>query len=119
MADRIGIMYAGKMMEQASAMEMFHEPFHPYTLGLKNAFPSIKTLGRELISIPGSPPNLEDENPGCLFEARCPFAIPQCKLESPPPVEVSAGHVVHCIRTDSVEEFRARAQEKSTWHCSK
>ena len=119
MADRIGIMYAGKMMEQGSAMEMFHEPFHPYTLGLKNAFPSIKTLGRELISIPGSPPNLEGDNPGCLFEARCPFAIPQCKLESPPPVEVSAGHVVHCIRTDSVEEFRSLAQEKHTWHCSK
>ena len=77
MADRIGIMYAGKMMEQASAMEMFREPFHPYTLGLKNAFPSIKTLGRELISIPGSPPNLEEENPGCLFEARCPFRHPR------------------------------------------
>jgi len=70
MSDRIGIMYAGRMMEQADTVDLFNEPYHPYTLGLKNAFPSIKALDRELISIPGSPPNLIEDIPGCLFAFR-------------------------------------------------
>jgi peptide/nickel transport system ATP-binding protein len=119
LSDRIGIMYAGRIMEQADALELFNEPFHPYTLGLKNAFPSIRALGRELISIPGSPPNLLDSIPGCLFASRCPFVIPECKEARPPDLEVRPHHFVHCIRTESVEEFRKMAGEKRTWQSSK
>jgi peptide/nickel transport system ATP-binding protein len=119
MSDRIGIMYAGRMMEQADALELFNEPYHPYTLGLKNAFPSIKALDRELISIPGSPPNLIEDIPGCVFSARCPFAIPECDASRPPELEVKPGHVVHCIRTDDVEAFRQLAGNKQTWQSSK
>jgi peptide/nickel transport system ATP-binding protein len=119
MSGRIGIMYAGRMMEQASAMEIFHESYHPYTLGLRNAFPSIRALGRELISIPGSPPSLAADTPGCLFAARCPFAIPECEQERPPDLEVKPDHFVHCIRTDHVEEFRRLAGDKKTWQSSK
>jgi peptide/nickel transport system ATP-binding protein len=115
MSDRIGIMYAGRIMEQADAMELFNEPFHPYTLGLKNAFPSIKALERELISIPGSPPNLIEDIPGCVFAFRCPFVIAECKETRPPDLEVKSDHFVHCIRTDDVEEFRKQAGDKQTW----
>jgi len=119
MSDRIGIMYAGRIMEQAGAMEMFNEPWHPYTLGLKNAFPSIRTMDSELISIPGSPPNLIDDIPGCVFAYRCPFAISECQKVRPPDIEIKPNHFVHCIRTDDVEEFRKLAGDKKTWQSSK
>lgn len=119
MSDRIGIMYAGRIMEQADAMELFNEPFHPYTLGLKNAFPSIRALDRELISIPGSPPNLIGDIPGCVFAFRCPFSIPACNKERPPDLEIKPNHFVHCIRTEHVEEFRKRAGDKKTWQSLK
>ncbi len=119
MSDRIGIMYAGRIMEQADAMELFNEPYHPYTLGLKNAFPSIRALDRELISIPGSPPDLIKDIPGCLFASRCPFEIQECKQTRPADLEVRPNHFVHCIRTDHVEEFRKLAGDKKTWQSSK
>ena len=119
MSDRIGIMYAGRIMEQADAMELFNDTYHPYTLGLKNAFPSIKALDRELISIPGSPPNLAEDIPGCVFAYRCPFVIPECEKERPPDLEIKPNHFVHCIRTDKVEEFREKAGDKKTWQSSK
>ena len=118
MSDRIGIMYAGRIMEQADAVELFNEPFHPYTLGLKNAFPSIRALERELISIPGSPPNLIEDIPGCVFAFRCPFVIPECYEKRPPDLEIKPNHFVHCIRTDQVEEFRKQAGDKKTWQSS-
>ncbi len=118
MSDRIGIMYAGRIMEQADAMELFNESYHPYTLGLKNAFPSIQALDRELISIPGSPPNLIEDIPGCMFAFRCPFVIPECNEKRPPDLEIKPNHFVHCIRTDHVEEFRKRAGDKKTWQSS-
>jgi len=118
MSDRIGIMYAGRIMEQADTMDLFNEPYHPYTLGLKNAFPSIKALDRELISIPGSPPNLIEDIPGCLFAFRCPFVIPECRQAKPEDLEVKPNHFVHCIRTDHVAEFRKLAGDKKTWQSS-
>jgi peptide/nickel transport system ATP-binding protein len=118
MSDRIGIMYAGRIMEQADAMELFNEPYHPYTLGLKNAFPSIRALERELISIPGSPPNLIEDIRGCVFAFRCPYAIAACEETRPPDLEIKPDHFVHCIRTDHVEEFRERAGDKKTWQSS-
>jgi peptide/nickel transport system ATP-binding protein len=119
MSDRIGVMYAGRIMEQAGTEELFKEPFHPYTLGLKNAFPSIQALDRELISIPGSPPNLAEDIPGCVFVFRCPFAITDCEKERPPDLEIKPNHFVHCIRTDHIDEFRERAGDKKTWQSSK
>jgi peptide/nickel transport system ATP-binding protein len=119
MSDRIGIMYAGRLMESASSLEIFNEPYHPYTLGLKNAFPSIKTPDKELISIPGSPPNLIEDIPGCVFSSRCPFAVPECDVQRPEFREVRPQHFAACIRTDHVEEFRQRAGDKETWTSSR
>jgi peptide/nickel transport system ATP-binding protein len=119
MSDRIGIMYAGRLMESAESMALFNEPYHPYTLGLKNAFPSIKAIDRELISIPGSPPNLIEDIPGCVFALRCPFAIAECDQTRPPDLEIKPGHFVHCIRTEHIEEFRKLAGDKKTWQSSR
>jgi len=115
MSDRIGIMYAGRIMEQADAQELFDNPTHPYTIGLKNAFPSIHALDRQLISIPGSPPNLVEPLPGCVFASRCPFAIPDCSMSTPPDMEISPGHFVHCLRSDHADEFVERGRMKTTW----
>ncbi len=119
MSDRIGIMYAGRIMEQADSLDLFHDTYHPYTLGLKNAFPSIRALEKELISIPGSPPNLLEDIPGCVFAYRCPFKISECETSRPPDIEIKPDHFVHCIRTDHVEEFRKLAGDKKTWQSSK
>ncbi len=119
MSDRIGIMYAGRLMEVGSAIDIFEDPHHPYTLGLKNAFPSIKTPGKELISIPGSPPNLMGELPGCSFVSRCPFAVAACEDQRPPDHEVGEGHLAACHRLDDVARMRQLASEKSTWQSSK
>jgi peptide/nickel transport system ATP-binding protein len=119
MSDRIGIMYAGRLMEVGSAIDLFEDPYHPYTLGLKNAFPSIKAPGKELISIPGSPPNLMGKLPGCTFVSRCPFAVEACEVERPPDREVGAGHRAACHRLDDIAQIRAQANEKRTWQSSK
>lgn len=115
MSDRIGVMYAGRLMECADALELFNEPYHPYTLGLKNAFPNIQAMEQYMISIPGSPPDLIDEIPGCIFESRCPFSIPECGKERPTESEVKRGHFVACIRIDQVERFRKLAGDKNVW----
>jgi peptide/nickel transport system ATP-binding protein len=119
MSDRIGIMYAGRLMETASALEVFNEPYHPYTLGLKNAFPTIKAPDKKLISIPGSPPNLIGDIKGCVFSPRCPFAIPECDVHRPEFREVKPRHFAACIRSENVEEFRERAGDKETWTSSR
>ncbi len=109
------VMYGGKVEEQASTRDFFKNPHHPYTLGLQNAFPSITDIGEELISIPGTPPNLLDPQPGCRFQDRCPFATDVCKKVTPDLSEVSEGHLVACHYTDKVDEFRIKAKENSTW----
>lgn len=119
MSNRIAIMYAGRIMEVAPAIELFEQPVHPYTLGLKNAFPSIKSMGRELISIPGSPPNLIGGVTGCPFAPRCPFAIERCAQERPPLRRIDDDHLAACHRSDEADTLRVRASEKKTWQFSK
>ena len=115
MSDRIAIMYGGEIMEQASAIDLFENPHHPYTLGLKNAFPSITTLGTELISIPGSPPTLVGPVQSCPFEPRCPFSDGDCLAANPDAVEIAEGHLVRCAHRANAARFRDLAKEKSTW----
>ena len=119
MADRIGVMYAGRMMEEAPTLELFERPFHPYTLGLRNAFPSIKALGRELISIPGTPPNQTEPIQGCGFAERCPFVQDPCRWERPPLADVSTAHRSACLRHADIDVMRVAAAEKRTWRSSR
>ena len=78
LADRIAVMYAGRLLETGTAHEIMREPAHPYTRGLLNSFPSLRGPRRELVGIPGSPPDLRDPGPGCPFQPRCNYALPSC-----------------------------------------
>jgi oligopeptide/dipeptide ABC transporter ATP-binding protein len=115
--DRIAVMYAGRLMEYGG-QDVFRRPFHPYTLGLCNAFPDLGDQDRELISIPGAPPSLLDPPAGCRFHERCPFATAPCAETPPPLVEVGTGHVAACHHLDRVETFRASAKDPATWRRS-
>ena len=78
LADRIAVMYAGRLLETGTAHEIMREPAHPYTRGLLNSFPSLRGPRRELVGIPGSPPDLRAPDPGCPFKPRCNYALPSC-----------------------------------------
>jgi oligopeptide/dipeptide ABC transporter ATP-binding protein len=78
LADRIAVMYAGKLLEVATAEEIKREPAHPYTKGLLNSFPSLRGPRRELAGIPGSPPDLREPPPGCPFLPRCGYGTENC-----------------------------------------
>ncbi len=91
------IMYAGKIVETGSVLEIFQKPWHPYAQGLISSIPSIeKSSDQTLASIPGSPPNLLDPPLGCRFHPRCMYAQDLCKVEDPPLLEVSRKHKAAC-----------------------
>jgi len=113
--DEIAVVYGGRVVEYADTGTVINEPHHPYTMGLRNAFPSIAEGDQELISIPGSPPELVDLEEGCRFADRCPFAEEECYEQTPRPQEVAEGHVVECHRADEAEELRPEASRKETW----
>lgn len=115
MCDRVAVMYAGKIMEIGKVDQVFKLPFHPYTLGLQNAFPNVHGPRQDLISIPGSPPKLVNPPKGCRFAARCPFAVEVCSQQEPATVEIEAGHQASCHRLAIIEQMRAEATHKETW----
>jgi oligopeptide/dipeptide ABC transporter ATP-binding protein len=96
MCDRVGVMYAGKILETATTSEIFKAPKHPYTSALMNSVPRLEQKDKRLYSIKGQPPSLRDLPPGCRFFARCPLAEDACKQKEPPEVEISKGHFVSC-----------------------
>lgn len=83
-ADRIAIMYAGEIIEDAPAADVYRRPRHPYAHGLLRSFPPLRGPRRELGGIPGSPPDLLHLPPGCPFAPRCPHAFDRCRTERPP-----------------------------------
>ena len=90
-ADSISIMYAGHIVEQASAPELFRAPRHPYTLGLLSSFPPLHGPRAHMTGIPGSPPDLRALPAGCVFHPRCRFAFDRCAVDSPPLAPVTTG----------------------------
>jgi peptide/nickel transport system ATP-binding protein len=113
--DRVAVMYGGKIMETGPVRDVFRHPFHPYTMGLTNAFPTLEGAQRELISIPGTPPNLLDPPTGCRFAQRCPFAQDICREEAPPLAPVGANRTAACHFPDRAEEFRVVSARNETW----
>jgi len=113
--DRVAVMYAGQFIEYASSRRIFGNPFHPYTLGLQQAFPNIKGTKKRLIAIKGYPPNLINPHRGCRFASRCPFRKEACVAKDPPLVEVEPLHFSRCIRSDAIDEIRRRASMEETW----
>jgi oligopeptide transport system ATP-binding protein len=85
-ADRIAVMYAGRIMEQADAFELYAQPAHPYTKGLLDSIPRLDQKGETLSAIGGLPPNLMHIPPGCPFNPRCHYAQDICRVDPPPPL---------------------------------
>lgn len=95
-ADKIAIMYAGKIVEFGTAEQIYLNPQHPYTKGLLNSIPRLTGEIRKLEWIPGVPPDLVNPPPGCRFHPRCKFVFDPCVKDEPPIVEVEPGHYVAC-----------------------
>jgi oligopeptide/dipeptide ABC transporter ATP-binding protein len=112
---KTGVMYAGKLVEIGPTEEVLVEAFHPYTMGLKNAFLGVRDERREIISIPGVPPSLIEPPPGCRFHPRCPFANEPCSEKEPLLEEISPGHFVACHYHRAAPEMRRSAQDPEKW----
>ena len=82
-SDKVMVMYAGQIAEAATTETIFERPLHPYTRGLMTAFPSVTGPRRELVGIPGSPPDLARPPSGCRFNPRCPEVMPECLIHEP------------------------------------
>jgi oligopeptide/dipeptide ABC transporter ATP-binding protein len=95
-ADRVAVMYAGKVVEMGSTLEVFDHPSHPYTQALLRCLPDVGTRRQTLVEIGGQPPDLARLPAGCPFAPRCPERQPICTEAYPPPVTVASGHVAHC-----------------------
>jgi oligopeptide/dipeptide ABC transporter ATP-binding protein len=96
-ADRVNVMYAGRIVERGTAREIYGDPRHPYTLGLLRSVPRLDEPRRaRLVPIPGQPPDLARLPPGCAFVPRCSYAADRCREERPGLEELSAGHLSAC-----------------------
>ena len=91
-ADRIAVMYAGRIVEQADAFELYAQPAHPYTKGLLDSIPRLDQKGDTLSAIGGLPPNLMNIPPGCPFNPRCHYVHDICRADPPPPLKEVARH---------------------------
>ena len=99
-ADRIAVMYAGKIVEAGERREIFYNPQHPYTKGLLNSVPRLDLDGADLIPIGGSPPDLFAPPAGCPFAARCEYAMEVCDRVYPYKTHLSRDHHVDCWLQD-------------------
>jgi peptide/nickel transport system ATP-binding protein len=93
--DRLGVMYAGKLVEISPVRDVFTRPLHPYTRMLIASLPSFERKGA-FQGIPGLPPPLRDLPPGCAFHPRCPLAVERCRTETPPLREARPGAWAAC-----------------------
>ncbi|MER5559485.1 ABC transporter ATP-binding protein [Streptomyces sp. NPDC001571] len=96
-ADKIAVMYAGRIVEQAPVHDIYKAPAHPYTKGLLESIPRLDQKGRELYAIKGLPPNLMHIPPGCAFNPRCPMARDICRSEVPPLFDVAPDRQSACF----------------------
>ena len=99
--DRIGIIYAGRLVEEGPTRELFTAPKHPYTAHLVASLPRIGDVS-EKVALEGRPPSLADPPSGCRFHPRCPLAVDRCKTENPPMETVGPDHRTACFRSDDV-----------------
>ncbi|MBN2229177.1 MAG: ABC transporter ATP-binding protein [Candidatus Thorarchaeota archaeon] len=110
LADRVAVMYGGKILESGPAVQMFHNPRHPYTMGLMSSFPTIAMMQMKagkrprLRGIPGDPPDLACLPTGCPFHPRCQYAIDICKEQVPEDREVEPDHWIRCHRWSEISE---------------
>jgi oligopeptide/dipeptide ABC transporter ATP-binding protein len=107
-ADRVNVMYAGRIIERASAGELYANPRHPYTLGLLRSVPRLDEPRRaRLDPIEGQPPDLARLPPGCAFAPRCAYRIDRCAESAPPLAALGAGHWSACWEAQRLAKERA------------
>lgn len=105
-ADRVAVMYAGRIVEQGPVREVFTDPAHPYTLGLMQSIPPLVRRRTRLEPIPGAPPNPAAIPSGCPFHPRCAFARPRCATDEPPLERVTEGRASACHYREEVRGDR-------------
>ncbi|MGQ2904406.1 MAG: ABC transporter ATP-binding protein [Neoaquamicrobium sediminum] len=114
--DRTVVMYAGKVVESGTMQATLTEPSHPYTMGLRNAFPDLQGAASGVLTpIEGAPPNLAFPPPGCRFAPRCPFVLDTCRTVQPPLEDIAADHAVACHRAGEAAALREKAARIETW----
>ena len=113
--DRVAVMYSGRVVEQGTVKSVFEEPRHPYTMGLRNAFPNLLADTGDLVAIPGTPPSLLEPLVGCRFAGRCPFVEARCRVTDLPLVEAAPRHWTACHRWQEAGRLRELARSGATW----
>jgi peptide/nickel transport system ATP-binding protein len=117
LCDDVVVMYAGQVIESGPVREVLARPRHPYTMGLRNAFPDLMSDAMALVPIHGSPPDLSAPPPGCRFAPRCPFAEAACRTDYAPPA-AKGGHLSACRRDAEADQLRTAALDPATWQRS-
>ena len=103
-ADRVNVMYAGKIVEEGSAAQVYHNPRHPYTIGLLSSVPRMdQHRGQRLVPIEGQPPDLTRLDNGCAYRPRCHWAVDRCANEIPPLEHVGDGQKAACFRSHELD----------------
>ncbi|MEL6236105.1 MAG: ABC transporter ATP-binding protein [Pseudomonadota bacterium] len=113
--DRVVVMYAGRVAETGEMRRVLTAPEHPYTMGLTNAFPDLRSAMGVLTPIEGAPPNLMTPPPGCRFAPRCPFSLAHCGHTAPAMEVEGSGHAVACHRAQEAAALREAAARVETW----
>jgi peptide/nickel transport system ATP-binding protein len=111
--DRVGVMYAGQLVEVAPVADIFRAPRHPYTQALLAALPTHEQVRASLRVIPGRVPNLADPPPGCRFSTRCPFVMEECALV-PPLAHESDEHLIACWLSDATRQAGGQPARTAT-----
>ncbi len=119
-SNRVGVMYAGELMEEGNVQQVFNSRLHPYTRGLLGCVPRVDASKKNisLNSIPGYIPRPDQLPPGCIFAPRCSLADDVCQAERPPQVDVGSGHLTSCRRFEVLQRdpvlFKASQKEEKT-----
>ena len=116
LADRVATMYAGAIVELGPVYDIFYRPAHPYTLGLIRAVPTVTGEFEDLVSIPGSPPDLIDLPSGCKFHIRCPYVTDRCREEEPALEPYEPDRTVACFYADQVRRDADAMWERHNHH---
>ena len=117
LCDEVVVMYAGQVIESGPVRDVLARPRHPYTMGLRNAFPDLMTDAMELVPIGGSPPDLRHAPPGCRFAPRCPFVLETCTTGADGH-SLANGHMSACRRDSEADFLRKDALDPVTWQRS-
>jgi oligopeptide transport system ATP-binding protein len=111
LADEVAVMYAGRVVEHGPTRQVYDRPLHPYTAGLLRSLPDMSEGRERLLPIDGNPPDLRTVPPGCAFAPRCPYAIPECRVQIPPLLRFGSDRTTACIRAHDIADELGQSVE--------